>query len=1135
MNASPTALAQIVAQASSLSELINTQSCKFDSAQTRDPHISNRRLAHWCQIVAEGDWAKFQKRLQWDRLDIESARQILGGQPCWVYSQALPNWAETLKEIIQAASGFIFEDESQNASTIKKQNCKFPLDPEDPLPFEDIMLPALSVAQRKVLTRLASPSLVPDYLPLELLSETGYLSLLRSLLQKLVKLCERCLEYEFSCFRPLGHNLLNLIIGESHSDKSKVYYTAFVQQLLGDGLLAFYQKYPVLGRLVATTIDFWVEATAEFLQRLKADIHQIQQLYQSSAKLGKVTEIRSSLSDAHNQGRSVIIFAFESGLKLVYKPRSVDLEAAYNQFLDWCNRQSKNTSFLLLKRNQENISLPFKVLKVLNCQGYGWIEYVEHLPCEDELAVQRFYQRAGMLLCLLYIIRGTDCHHENLIASGEYPVLVDVETLMHHQRRTMAHSLSRVESESSEHQLFKNSVLRTALLPYWDFDKDHSIIYDLSGLGSTTPQQIPRRSAKWRSVNTDDMYLEYETVIKSVQKNVPILNGAVLSPNDSFEELILGFQQMYHFMIRRRNDLLATDSPLAAFKGQKVRFIFRFTLDYGIVLLNSLAPDFLRNGVDRGIELETLGREFLISQDKPDDWSIFQAEIKAMEQLDFPYFEAYTDSDALMVGRDQPIKPYFIEPSYSQVLNGVQKLSETDLAWQVTIIRGTFYARVAESAESSSGEAVATRQPPASLLSLERVQTSPSDHEQLLVSAHDIALEIQSQAITEADGSVYWIGLSSIPNSKRFQFQPLDESLYNGNCGIALFLAALDYLTESNQFRDLALAALRYTRRALQIADSSLAERLAKAIGMGGAMGLGSIIYSLVKISHLLQEPTLIEDAHRVAHLITPELIAADQHLDVVCGAAGTILGLLALYNETAEQPVLNKAITCAQHLLEHRLSVNGSPRAWKTSEEKPLTGFSHGAAGIAHALVQLYAKTHNSDYLEAAYEGIAYERYTFSSSAANWPDFRSLAQRNGQTGFMVSWCHGAPGIALGRLGCLSTLETEEIHQEVEVALQTTQKYGMQGVDQLCCGNLGRCEVLLAAAQKLFRPELLKIAQQRAAWVVVRAKQTGTYQLFANLPPHVFNPGFFQGTAGIGYELLRLAYPEALPSVLLWE
>jgi lantibiotic modifying enzyme len=251
-------------------------------------------------------------------------------------------------------------------------------------------------------------------------------------------------------------------------------------------------------------------------------------------------------------------------------------------------------------------------------------------------------------------------------------------------------------------------------------------------------------------------------------------------------------------------------------------------------------------------------------------------------------------------------------------------------------------------------------------------------------------------------------------------------------------------------------------------------------------------------------------------------------------GAAGAILGLLALYNRTAEQAILDKAVACGQHLLRHRISINGFPKAWKSFDDLLLTGFSHGAAGIAYALLKLYSVTQDSYYLEAACDGIAYERSVFSTTAANWPDFRSFKQ-NGQPEFMVGWCHGATGIALGRLGGLSILETDEIHQDIEVALQTTQKYGLQGVDHLCCGHLGRCEVLLLGAQKLSRPELLTMAQQRAAWVLARAERAGGYQLFANLPNHVFNPGFFQGAAGIGYELLRLVYPEALPSVLLWE
>ncbi|MEI6174293.1 MAG: lanthionine synthetase LanC family protein [Bacteroidota bacterium] len=43
------------------------------------------------------------------------------------------------------------------------------------------------------------------------------------------------------------------------------------------------------------------------------------------------------------------------------------------------------------------------------------------------------------------------------------------------------------------------------------------------------------------------------------------------------------------------------------------------------------------------------------------------------------------------------------------------------------------------------------------------------------------------------------------------------------------------------------------------------------------------------------------------------------------------------------------------------------------------------------------------------------------------------------------------------------------------------------------------------------------------------------FSLFPNAGEDFFNPGFFQGISGIGYELLRLAWPEKIPSVLVFE
>ncbi len=1111
-------LEQIIAQASFISERLSTsfsklkndEAFKIDTTAVSQQQVSDERLARWCHVVAQGNWEKFHKRLQWDGLDIDTVRPILGSYSFEYTGEAqeMPTWGETLREIIQSATELDLQDKTN-----------IPREPENPVPFEDVLLPAVLVARQKLLTALDSPSLSPDSLPLALLTEAAYKKLEHSLLERLVQICGKTLDFEFTHSRPLGHNLLSLLIGETQENSTDG-YNAFVDKLLQDGLLTFFQKYPVLGRLMATAIDLWVEVTAELLQRIQADLSEIQQIFSQQSTINKVTEIKTSLSDPHNRGRSVTILTFDSGLKLVYKPKNIGLEVAYNQFLEWCNQQINNSPPLF-----------FKIIKIINRETYGWVEYVEHLPCEDEAAAERFYQRAGKLLCLLYFLRTTDCHRENLIASGEHLVLIDMETLMHHEANSFGNPLGETTTQTVLTQQLYNSVLRTGILPSWEINRDNEVAYDISGLGSVEAQQTPRRSWRWKSINTDDMRLSYDNFTVPLEKNSPILNGVPLSPNDYLDSIVAGFKQMYHFLLEQRQTLLAEDSPLAAFSAQRVRFVFRPTKIYFLVLNKSFAPEFLKNGVDWSIELEAMSRAFLTPPHKPYNWSVCGSELSAMQQLDIPYFAASSDSDVLSYGVMSPIEHFFKKPSYSQVITQLASLDETDLARQVALIQGAFYARVAR----QPGSITESDTESTTLEEADFSQVCALTVEQLLGQASQIAQDIQARAIKETDGSVNWIGLSYIPKVERFQLMPLGDNFYDGSCGIALFLAALDYVKGNSEFRHLALGAIHSLRQFLQKAKPEDLQEFAQ-VGIGGAAGLGSIIYCLVKMSQFLQETELLADAQKFANLITPELIASDKDLDIVKGAAGAILGLLALYNETKDGAVLDKAVICGQHLVEHQMSSEDGIGAWKTFAQKPLTGFSHGAAGIAYSLLRLYKVTQQDAFLKVASEGIAYERSVFEPSVANWPNFIvSGDSENVTPGFMVSWCHGAPGIGLGRLGGLSILDTDEIRQDIEAALLTTKNYNWQGVAHLCCGQFGRIEMLLVAAQKLQRKELRDIAQLRAAWVIANASKTGAFKLFLNLPSEVFIPCFFQGNAGIGYELLRLAKPEVLPSVLLWE
>src|SRR5712672_636734 len=92
---------------------------------------------------------------------------------------------------------------------------------------------------------------------------------------------------------------------------------------------------------------------------------------------------------------------------------------------------------------------------------------------------------------------------------------------------------------------------------------------------------------------------------------------------------------------------------------------------------------------------------------------------------------------------------------------------------------------------------------------------------------------------------------------------------------------------------------------------------------------------------------------------------------------------------------------------------------SWHTLGDKRanLTGFAHGTAGIAHALLLLDALKPDPELRKAAAGAFAYEAAAFDATQANWPDYRLLpGQPPGPVGYPVAWCHGAAGIVGSRL-----------------------------------------------------------------------------------------------------------------------
>lgn len=457
-------------------------------------------------------------------------------------------------------------------------------------------------------------------------------------------------------------------------------------------------------------------------------------------------------------------------------------------------------------------------LKILEGENYGWMEYIEKGHFHSSEQISAYHQNAGIFLALIQNLAANDCHNGNIIYDGKHPVLIDAETLMHHRVPDIEYHLP--DAGATAHAILENSVLRTQFLPKWELGGGGQWI-DMSGLGTSA-----------NSLN------DYETIIN-------------------------GFIEMYRFLLAHRDELLSKDSPLDAFKNQRVRYVFRPTQTYQTVLHHTLQPRYLHDGIDRSLQIESLNRVLLAWDEKPVFWDIHKDEAKAMEQMDVPLL-TYNSSDTSLHIGDITIENAFDRPAFDLVIERLNSMSEEDLQRQVSFIRGSLFCRTAH----QISEAVDEIAPPQIL------QNAPS-REILISEALQIADELQAQAIFGEDGSATWITLAYHFGANRYQFGQISDGLYDGACGVAFFLAALHHVAGGPGVRELALAAIKPLQNRLH--HPILSQRLARNLGINGPSGLKSIAYALRQISIWLDAPHLLDDIQRLESLITPEREAAKQ------------------------------------------------------------------------------------------------------------------------------------------------------------------------------------------------------------------------------------------------------------------
>lgn len=404
-----------------------------------------------------------------------------------------------------------------------------------------------------------------------------------------------------------------------------------------------------------------------------------------------------------------------------------------------------------------------------------------------------------------------------------------------------------------------------------------------------------------------------------------------------------------------------------------------------------------------------------------------------------------------------------------------------------------------------------------------------------LEMAIGVAETLCQTAKWNADGTLcHWQGSTVLdPDSEfpRSVTRDLEGDLYNGTAGIALFLSDLSRLHKDTRLMQTARGAIRFAFRWAG----------ADAFPLGVYAGRPGLLYLAQHMDDAFK--SLVPASFEDEIFVRIEAMLSNRKpmlLDLFNGAAGAVLVLLRAGSRGVDLAARLGEEICA------RADWRDDHCSWDSKEAcglqaEPLSGLSHGASGIALALLRLFAATGDEEFLVTARGAYAYEDTLFEPVLNNWLDVRfveTVEDARRMQRAAPAWCHGAPGIALSRMeACLLDGECAgQYAPMLDNAIVSTQRMLQTALEDdgydasLCHGVAGLCGILDLLGRGLGQVELREVA---------RASMTRLIQQHMNLvfPSGIFDrspsPSLMLGTAGIGYGLLRLRENGERDSLLL--
>lgn len=595
---------------------------------------------------------------------------------------------------------------------------------------------------------------------------------------------------------------------------------------------------------------------------------------------------------------------------------------------------------------------------------------------------------------------------------------------------------------------------------------------DISGLGGDRGVRSPDSVVWWRDAGTDLMRLVREPVEFHGGVNRPRLDGHDVDPGDYQAALLTGFRTGYDAIVEHRAELVGL---LASCAAAPIRVVVRSTQVYATLLDESTHPDLLRDALDHERAFDPLWDDAGSGSPRT---RLLDDEVRDLGAGDVPIFAGLPGSTSLWSAHGE--RPEFFDHTgLDRVTAKIAEMGAVGRREQEWLITAALATRTGPVEHRGVG----TVRP--------SLSATPPDPQRLLAASGAIGDDIVMRALHQ-HGRANWLGIELV-DERHWAVLPMGASLASGYCGVALYLAQLAAVSGTSRYADLARQAIQPLPRLVSqlAADPELVE----IVGPGAHAGLGGVCYAIARLATLLgdSELTTVLATAVDAMAAANGQGAGGRTADLATGWAGGLATMLAVHAETG--------LPATKPLADHYATLL-TAEGW--GDIGP--GFAYGRAGIEWAL---HRHGDHGDHGDPCGSGD--------------PDGSGGSGDPGD-GVDLSWCSGEAGAVLA-----GSTASALAGRTTGAGLLTNRRPLRD--HSLCHGELGVLEALGALARDGHEQAAVAL-RQSAAHVVATLDRHGPY---CGTPSGVPTPGLLSGLAGIGYGLLRLGFPDQVPSVLLLE